>query len=112
MNQAPFNPRRIQRQRSKGWRMPANTVCVTRPSVYGNPFKVGEKLEDGTVISPSLAVELYKAYLSTKPSFRGLIRRFLRGKNLACWCKLGLPCHADVLLKVANGVEPSLKTSV
>ena len=27
----------------------------------------------------------------------------LRGKNLACWCKPGSPCHADVLLEIANG---------
>lgn len=26
----------------------------------------------------------------------------LAGKNLACWCELGSPCHADVLLEVAN----------
>jgi hypothetical protein len=26
----------------------------------------------------------------------------LRGKNLACWCKLDQPCHADVLLRMAN----------
>lgn len=26
----------------------------------------------------------------------------LRGKNLACWCKPGHPCHADVLLDVAR----------
>jgi len=26
----------------------------------------------------------------------------LRGKNLACWCRLDQPCHADVLLKIAN----------
>lgn len=26
----------------------------------------------------------------------------LRGKNLACWCPLNQPCHADVLLKLAN----------
>jgi hypothetical protein len=26
----------------------------------------------------------------------------LRGKNLACWCKLDAPCHADVLLELAN----------
>jgi hypothetical protein len=26
----------------------------------------------------------------------------LRGKNLACRCKLGAPCHADVLLQMAN----------
>ena len=26
----------------------------------------------------------------------------LKGKNLACWCKPGTPCHADVLLRMAN----------
>jgi hypothetical protein len=26
----------------------------------------------------------------------------LRGKNLACWCPLDQPCHADVLLELAN----------
>lgn len=31
------------------------------------------------------------------------IRRELRGKNLACWCKPGSPCHADVLIELANG---------
>jgi hypothetical protein len=29
----------------------------------------------------------------------------LRGKNLACWCKPDQPCHADVLLELANA-EP------
>jgi hypothetical protein len=28
--------------------------------------------------------------------------RQLRGKNLACWCKPGQPCHADILLELAN----------
>lgn len=31
----------------------------------------------------------------------------LRGKNLACWCRLGQPCHADVLLELANGTRPN-----
>jgi hypothetical protein len=30
------------------------------------------------------------------------IRQELRGKNLACWCPEGSPCHADVLLEIAN----------
>jgi hypothetical protein len=30
------------------------------------------------------------------------IRAELRGKNLACWCPLDAPCHADVLLELAN----------
>lgn len=31
----------------------------------------------------------------------------LRGKNLACWCRLDAPCHADVLLELANREEPT-----
>jgi hypothetical protein len=31
-------PMRIQLRRTRGWRMPENTVKVTRPSLYGNPF--------------------------------------------------------------------------
>lgn len=34
------------------------------------------------------------------------IRRELAGKNLACWCPLDQPCHADVLLELANRAEP------
>jgi Domain of unknown function (DUF4326) len=35
------------------------------------------------------------------------IRRELRGKNLACWCRVGAPCHADVLLELANAAVPA-----
>jgi hypothetical protein len=35
-------------------------------------------------------------------AFAADARRVLRGKNLACWCKPGEPCHADVLLEIAN----------
>jgi Domain of unknown function (DUF4326) len=38
-------PSRIQRKRTRGWRMPANTICVTRPGKWGNPFEIGR---DGT----------------------------------------------------------------
>ena len=33
------------------------------------------------------------------------IRAELRGKNLACFCPLDQPCHADVLLELANKDE-------
>lgn len=33
----------------------------------------------------------------------------LRGKNLACWCRMGESCHADVLLEMANA-DPSVPT--
>lgn len=30
------------------------------------------------------------------------IRTELKGKDLVCWCALDMPCHADVLLEIAN----------
>jgi hypothetical protein len=64
-------PLRIQRKRTKGWRMPEGAVYVGRPSRWGNPFKVGD-------------------------------RHPLRGRTLACWCRLDQPCHGDFLLLWAN----------
>lgn len=94
-------PDRIQLSRAKGWRMPENTVKVARPTVYGNPYRIGDKgVPDGEV-----AVYLYRLWLETTPDGQcalALIKRHLRGKNLACFCKPGQPCHADVLLELAN----------
>lgn len=89
---------RVQLSRRKGWRMPANTVNVARPSKWGNPFKVGP---DRTAAE---AVAQYRAMIegfAEEPNV-SLNLADLRGKNLACWCKLGEPCHADVLLELAN----------
>lgn len=33
------------------------------------------------------------------------VRAALQGKNLACFCRLDQPCHADVLLELANRPE-------
>lgn len=92
-------PQRIQRKRTKGWKMPPNTAYVGRPTKWGNPFHVGR---DGT---PAQCVNKYRERLSMIKSGEigtvGLIRD-LRGKDLACWCSLDQPCHADVLLKIAN----------
>lgn len=103
------NPVRVQLSRRKGWRMPENTVKVDRATRWGNPIVVGGTLnvesENGMVnaeTTPAIAVELFREYL------RGALRSNptfldpLRGKNLACWCQLGAPCHADVLLELAN----------
>ena len=84
-----MKPKRIQLSRKKGFKLPPNTVVVSRPSRWGNPFRVGI---DGTAAE---CVELYRA---NWPQDAVL----LRGKNLACWCKLGEPCHADALLEIAN----------
>jgi len=80
--------------------MPPNTVKVCRPGKWGNPFKVGQP----GISTAEDAVARFRAVFES-PEFchlRDEIRRELRGKNLACWCKAGAPCHADVLLSLAN----------
>jgi len=110
---------RIQRKRTKGWRMPENTVYVGRPSNrWGNPFVVSPDHPDlahyadytknvdlwtnWPVKDAETAVRAFREMRCTE-SFVKTARSALRGKNLACWCKAGSPCHADVLLEIANG---------
>jgi hypothetical protein len=93
-------PVRIQRKRTKGWKMPADTVYVGRPSQWGNEFTVEQ------YGSHEKAVDMERHDLSKFECFHPeQFERWiapLRGKNLACWCPLDQPCHADVLLKLAN----------
>lgn len=131
-------PQRIQRQRTKGWRMPENTIYVGRGSRWGNPFRVGQEYMpavhvhevtavkvgrmtrfevDGRVGIPLIKFDGPLSLAQTISRFRGHvleqisapeIRKHLRGKNLACWCPPGEPCHADVLLEIANAPEASV----
>ena len=94
-------PKRIQRSRAKGWKMPANAIYVGRPTVWGNPYVVGSELMNGETLTAEKAVELYEQHLADNFSERD-IRHCLHGKDLACWCALDEPCHADVLLRIAN----------
>ena len=107
-------PRRIQRSRARGWRMPPNTVYVGRPSRWGNPFVAvnatgwqwdvlrrhpGPWFYEGGLRerkAMELAVSQYRALAEHLPL------QELRGRNLACWCSPFHPCHADVLLELAN----------
>lgn len=102
-------PRRIQRKRTRGWKKPVRTVCVTRGTPWGNPFIVRPDLEPKTKIGrdyiavPTVqdAVECFRILITEFPEkFPPLSN--LRGKNLACYCPLDCPCHADVLLEIAN----------
>lgn len=120
-------PERIQHKRVKGWRMPANTIYVGRGSRWGNPFSLdvvhhaavcglmsnGEPpdlrcdeilpTEPWAVTCAEAACVLYRGLIRHAPE--GRRRAFLeplRGYNLACWCEIGDPCHADVLLEFAN----------
>lgn len=90
-------PKRIQRRRVKGWRMPEGAVYVGRPTKWGNPFTVdaGHNRFD--------AVRDFRAMVEGQlRSGVGYPLRELRGKDLICWCPLHKPCHADVLLELAN----------
>ena len=103
---------RILRSRAKGSRLIAPNglpiVCVSRPSTWGNPFSEG--LASAKVaLKPKLraqSVERFRRALlagdGSLPFTVEQVRRELRGKNLACWCPLDQPCHADVLIAVAN----------
>ena len=91
-------PKRIQRQRSKGWRMSANTIYVGRGSKWGNAFTVEQ-------YGREKAVEMFRQYIGHQNSPHGFDPEEigqLRGKDLACWCRDDQACHADVLLVLAN----------
>jgi hypothetical protein len=94
-------PHRVQRKRTRGWKMPSNTIYVGRPSKWGNPYWPTKTLTlDDCLIA-------YKALMTVRiklhPEKWNLNE--LKGKNLACWCALDKPCHADVLLKLLNAVS-------
>lgn len=99
-----MKPRRVQLRRTKGWRLPPNTVVVSRPSKWGNPFRVDEFLGK----TREWAVNAYRCQLLRQPEIIKELQQELHGKNLACWCGFQdqrgkkIPCHADVLLEIAN----------
>lgn len=138
-------PVRIQRRRTKGWRMPEGAVYVGRPTIFGNPFRAykcgccgyWDVRDDNGVTylvnhayvrqasvrsdrstwttqaeAAHKAVQLYTDELTYwvggrmkwDPVFREAVES-LRGHDLACWCPLDQPCHADVLLEIANAAD-------
>lgn len=136
-------PIRIQRKRTKGWKMPGDAVSVTRPGPFGNPFPICKctstsmgKTKDiwsvGTWNGPALwfretkdeaaafAVQAFSAWFMSprNETLREKAKVALRGKSLACYCRLcpehaagkpfGVecaacdPCHSDILLEISN----------
>ena len=92
-------PERIQLSRRKGWRMPPNTVKVDRSTRWGNPFPACDRY------TPERSVALFRSHAEVNARKDATWLAPLRGKNLACWCAPGKPCHADVLLELANEQE-------
>jgi hypothetical protein len=89
-------PKRIQLSRKRGWRKPEGAIVVSRPSQWGNDHVVG----DPGVPDWATAQRLHEENLTEVEVVE--IKRELPGHDLACWCPLDQPCHADTLLKIAN----------
>lgn len=117
-------PERIRLRRTRGWRKPEGAIVVARPSKFGNPFVVGDEIQvtapSGDIamipMTPEMAVSCYLDLMRSRLHLLGATHpddvayveqwradvRSLRGHDLACWCPLNKPCHADVLLAIAN----------
>lgn len=107
--------KRIQRRRTKGWQMPEGTMYVGRPSRWGNPWRAGlnhDDLSSNFSLTREEAVSMFRQMWTTF-SVSAIEQDLapLRGRDLACWCPLSypdgtiVPCHADVLLELANGSQ-------
>lgn len=112
--------------------MPEGAVYVGRPSLWGNPWTVRDASSLYRVPEPeraAWAVARYRRELEhwalfsdwgfyvSEERWRQVRDEFrdrgfqnmrdaavvLAGLDLACWCPLDQPCHADVLLELANG---------
>jgi hypothetical protein len=125
-----IRPVRLQLSRRKGFNLQALSLAtnglpavkVTRPSILGNPFSVLPKHEPGKAFGNSMiagefafgtiavptaedAVECFRKMVKAEGNRAQAIRDrlpALRGKNIACFCALGAPCHGDIYLELAN----------
>lgn len=114
-------PKRIQRSRAKGARLPAGAISVTRPGAWGNPYRIERNTlgwwcmldrENGLVFATEAgarrqAIRLYCEQMT--PETVAAAQEYLRGHDLACWCAPApegvvpeLWCHADMLIQIAN----------
>jgi hypothetical protein len=106
-------PQRIQLRRTKGWRKPEGAINVARPSRWGNPYTIAEMAavypDDDPAELRRKCVADFRGMVEGRWEYEGsnypmlfALRRDLAGHDLACWCPLDQPCHADVLLELAN----------
>ena len=106
--------------------MPEGAVYVGRPSIWGNPYKAetfgrwSNLIEGNRFLGQSTdltwatraAVERFSLHIGPMGNYEyddatlAKLHRDLAGKDLACWCPLDQPCHADVLLEIANDPTP------
>ena len=111
-------PKRVQLKRHQGWRMPPGVVKVDRTTRFGNPYRINQRVDMKQVkkwgwdLSPTgrrcvchssaEAVARFRHALLWDAASHDFVRNELSGKDLACWCSPDQPCHADVLIEIAN----------
>jgi hypothetical protein len=117
-----MKPQRMQLSRQRGFNLQAASKelnglpakRVTRPGKWGNPFTIADtaaRCDLDSAAAQARAVALCEQWLRGTldpklspgvPPSRMEIRAELKGHNLACWCRPGTPCHAEVLIELAN----------
>jgi hypothetical protein len=76
--------------------MPDGAVYVGRPTRFGNPYRISAHRSRAAVLLQ------YESHIMREIASGRLDLSELRGRPLACWCRLDAPCHADILLRLAN----------
>lgn len=116
-----MKPVRIQRSRQHKQISPNGLEIqyVGRPTKWGNPFKVTGQKGHWFVINDfdepimtfdekseaiNFCVENYKDYILNEIALGTKNLSELKGKNLSCWCKIGEPCHVDILLELTRKI--------
>lgn len=113
-------PVRLQLSHRAGFNLQAHSravnglpaVNVARPGKWGNPYRIGDpkyrcdaigrpRPVKGGLTAADVVARFRRALMHDGARSAEIIRD-LRGRNLACWCKPGAPCHADILLELAN----------
>lgn len=114
-------PTRVQRRRTKGFRLPENTLCCTRPSRWSNPFSgdmaghwfrrwlvdfsmfsAGAVADTARGLGHDLECDNKRQALTGKKYLKG-ISDLLQYDHLACYCPTEReqqinPCHVDVII--------------
>lgn len=119
-----LNPVRVQRQHTKGWRMPDNAVYVGPSSIWESPYFIER---EGKITWHLYGFGVYLTSFTSRTGMEAraeavsrlqklmdkdrapwdekMIRAELAGKNLVCWCPLDQSCHGDLLLEIANQTD-------
>jgi len=95
-------PERVQIRRDRPWQREPKAVKVDRTTRWGNPVKIGDPWCGIPIETRQEAVSAFRSLIAQNPTYRAEVAYELAGRDLACWCPPGEPCHADVLLEIAN----------